>query len=80
MYMYLYVLHPFLQDIPSSSDDETNCYSLDVSLESHSADDSVYVPTPERMVSDSRKKFNNCSIKHLLYGLDPVGQVHEAGK
>ena len=59
IYMYLYMLpllHPSLQDIPSSSDDETH---LNTSLESYSADDSLYLPTPERMVRDSR---NNPAI------------------
>ena len=46
----------YVQDIPSLSDDET---SLNVSLESCSGDDSLYLPTPERMVRDSR---NNPAI------------------
>ena len=45
-------LFPPLQDIPSS---ETDSCSLDISTESHAAGDSLYLPTPERMVRESMK-------------------------
>ena len=48
---------------------------LDSSIEIQSGDDSLYLPTPERMV---RRTIQNTSIECLLHGLETVGQVHEA--
>ena len=50
--IYLTFLFSPLQDIPSS---ETDSCSLDISTESHAADDSLYLPTAERMVRESMK-------------------------
>ena len=57
-----------------SSDEETD--SLNVTVESN--DGCLYILTPQGKVRMIIK--NNCSIKCLLRGLEPIRQVHQATK
>ena len=55
----------------------------DVSLDEESltsmlGDDSLYLPTPEKMVRETAYYIS--AIQSLLHGLDQIGRVHETIK
>ena len=70
-FFFCVYIHPSIQDIPLSYDVETD--DLNMKIESHTDDGSLYVPTPQGIVRENACKVKKCFIKYyLLHELEPI--------